>query len=201
MDQHYPSLFAAGAAHTVYIWGTGNPATEDVGLFNFDLNSSGSALTFSNAAIGPSFTGSFVDDNLNDLQIGWSVFGGTVAVRTSPPTLFATLDVAVALRCAQTAAACTVATQATDCPGPGDSCVLPPPGASTVLELQGPEYTVTGDIFQSVEIPTTGADRDLLDHSMTTIPTVGTVGLVIMAVVVLGAGVIVIGRRRAAQAA
>ena len=87
VDQHDPSVFADGAAHTVYIWGMADPSAETVGLFNFDLNDSGSALTFSNATIGPSFTGAFVDANLNDLQIGWSIFGGTVAVPTSPPRL------------------------------------------------------------------------------------------------------------------
>ncbi len=46
-----------GIAQTVYIWGKSTPTAETIKEFNFDLNSSGSGLTFSNAAISPFFTG------------------------------------------------------------------------------------------------------------------------------------------------
>ena len=132
------ALPADGVPRTVYIWGSATPNSQTIFEFNFDLNGSGSGLSFSNAAICSFFTGvsgSLADTNLNDLQLGWSAFFGT------PPTLpvalsytlFATVDVAIA---------------------PGST-----PGPETTLSLDGNDFRIIDANLN--EIATTGTSRNL----------------------------------------
>ena len=110
-----------GTARTVYIWGTSTPTTTEVVFeFNFDLNTSGSGLSFSSPTIGSAFAMGFPDVDLSDLQFGWSAFlFPAVSIPTTSYTLFATIDVAIAS---------------------GTT-----PGADTTIELAGPDFKVCAD--------------------------------------------------------
>ncbi len=129
-----------GNPHTIYIWAASTPTTESLFEFNFDLNTSGADLTFSNATIGLAFTnvsGSIVDTNLNDNQFGWSAFTGTPPVLGPCPdyTLLATIDVSVASGARI--------------------------GQETALILDGPQFRLLGQLSPAIDIVPIGPSRDL----------------------------------------
>lgn len=131
-----------GLPHTVYIWAAPTPNDETLVEFNFDLTSGGQSLSFDNAVIGQflaDVSGSLGEQELNDLQFGWSTFLGTPPVLVACPThtLLATLDVSIV---------------------PGAKS-----GPDTSINLAGGDFSILGlGDEEPVPIAVSGLSRDLL---------------------------------------
>lgn len=126
-----------GETSTIYIWGKAGPDDDYIAEFNFDLDVSGSSLTFSDATIGQYFMdhpNSLWETNLNDLQFGWSRFYGlNILLPEDEYTLFGTVDVTMDATCAR--------------------------GTTTILSIDGEDRTMKDHELN--QIITRGVERDL----------------------------------------
>ncbi len=125
-----------GVSRTVYIWGASTTAAEAILEFNFDLDGSGSGLSFESVTPGPVFNAGLSETDLADLQFGWSAFLDPVQELSVLPTytLFAAIDIAVA---------------------PGTAA-----GTPATLSLAGSDATMKN--AANSDIRTAGTSRDLI---------------------------------------